>query len=219
MNIFKLVIIFIFITSFAMSQSVPSGAQLKNQKIKGSLPTGWTSVLGWMHAATIEKEQDGKTALITIDYFKFYEYDLKTKTTKVIYEENYDEKNQRNLDENEGRLFPREPKWYNDNAEEGDNTIYNSKIKNGYLIIDVSKTPKNIVHWWMPQQEAKPNCEYYMEVSAKIEGFVGLQIGSDWWEYVGSPWCGDEKCNKLAWISDWYGDTNGQFIIITAPVR
>ena len=222
MKISKLVILVALfsIGSLLAQNSVPNGAQFSKQMIKReNIPNSWSSVVGWLQTVTLQPDQSGKTASITIGYMKLYEYDRSTKKSSVIFDKTFNDKGSRQLSDNEGRLFPREPRWYANNAEGDENYIFNSIIRNGYLTIDVSKTPNKIVHWWTPQLDARDNCDYYMEVSAKIEGDVALQIGSDWWQSVGAQWCGDEQCNKLAWVSDWYGDTGGQFITITAPLK
>ncbi len=125
----------------------------------------------------------------------------------------------RTLNKNEGGLFKRFPRWFSDNSH---TIITNSIIENGLLKIIVSDTPDKIVHWWTERVNASPNCKYGLEIKVRIEGNVSLQLGSDFWRELNSPYNGyDPNCinsnNCEAWVSDWYSDTNGRFIIIRSP--
>ena len=218
--IVKIAVILFSVSTIFTQNSIPNGAQFSKQYVElENIPIDWTSVVGWLQAVSLDPSLNNKTGVITIDYMRLYEYDRNTNKPRLIFEENYNNREIGPLEDYEGRLFPRYPRWYSDNAEGIENYMFNSNIKNGKLIIDASKTTDRICHWWTPQQQARDNCDYYMEVSAKIEGNVGLQVGSDWWQSVGATWCGDQKCNKLAWVSDWYGDTHGEFVLLTAPLK
>lgn len=180
-------------------------------------PSGFTTVLGWLQAATLSKTQQGEPALIIIDYMNLIEKRADG-SEYIVYNEDY------NLSQpylQDGGLFIRSPRWF----DTDDSTpIYNSEIKDGFLILDASATPDNILHWWTDRVYCDPHARYFLEISVKIEGAAGLQLGSDYWvdmESQNNGW--DEDCqgvnNCEAWSSNWYGDTEGQFITIKAPLH
>jgi hypothetical protein len=205
--------VFIFILLSNTYCQVPKGAITKKQNITHEYaPKGWESVINWFQAATISQNNEGEGKIV-IDYIRVYEYNYVSKLSSVIFEENYDE-SFRTLSYDEGGLFKRNPKWY---ADDEHDEIFNSKISNGYLTIYVSETPCNIVHFWTDRFEINRDCKYYTEIKVKIIGKVGLQLGSDWWRTMNSSWSGLDVNNTEAWVSDWYGDTNGKFITIVAP--
>lgn len=193
----------------------PDGALQKIQQLEElTPPSGWEAVLCWLQAVTINKNQVNEEATIVIDYMKMYEVNVKTNNVNLIYEENYNY-DEDNLQEYEGGLYEREPSWYPPGDKHSE--MYNSQIKNGYLYIDVSQTPKKIAHWWTERQYCKANNYYYLEVKVKIIGKAVLQIGADWWRTIDAMPTVYGENNLQAWNSDWFCDTGGKFITITVP--
>lgn len=200
------------------SSIIPNGAILIKEEIqRPTPPNGWSAVICWLQAATLSPNQTNQTAKINIDYMKFLEYNQSTQITDTIEITNYDSISPRPLLENEGGLYRRIPSWFCCN--DSHTVMTNSMISNGILSIDLSLTPDRIAHWWTTRQLLKPNCKYYLLLRVKIEGQASVQIGSDWWITINSPWCGDNVCNRLAWVSDWYGDTGGNYITIKSPIN
>lgn len=206
-----------------LNNTMPEGAIWHKETLRRiTPPSPFTAVLGWFQAATLSKNQIGEAARIIIDYFKLIERDA-NEIERIVHEEDYNISPPRPLicepTYCEGGLYRRSPIWfYSDDRT----SIYNSEIRDGFLVLDASVTPDKILHWWTSRVDCHPNSRYFLEARVKIEGKVGLQLGSDYWVDKYSLWSGyDENCegvnNCEAWISDWYGDTNGQFITIRAP--
>lgn len=85
--------------------------------------------------------------------------------------------------------------------------------------------PKAILHGWTePRIEAASGKEYVAEVLVRVAGDARLQLGMDYWKGEKSEYNGwSEGCktsnNCQAWLSDWIGDTGGEFILWRAPIR
>ena len=199
--------------------NIPEGAIYRQETLRRIYPPdNFTAVLGWFQAATLSQNQSkAETAFITIDYTKIIEK-MSDGSENIILEDNYDNNQPYLID---GGLFPRTPQWFATNES---TPLYNSDVEDGFLNLYVSETPEKILHWWTDRVYCDPNARYFVEVRAKIEGKVGLQIGSDYWVDLYSDYNGyDEDCigvnNCEAWISDWYSDTDGEFIVIFAPLK
>lgn len=202
------------------SSFIPDGAIKEGEEINRiNPPSGFGSVVSWAQAATLSPNQSSnETAKIWVDYMRLIE-DPPGSGTQIIDEVNYDNIEAEPLSISEGGLYDRSPQWYNTDNHA---PVFNSEIKDGILYIDVSKTPNNIVHWWGQRKKSTPNAKYYIEIRFKIEGKIGLQLGVDYWIDLSSDWNGwDQNClgvnNCEAWYSDWFGDTEGEFITIRVP--
>lgn len=203
------------------SSNAPDGAIWNSETIKYSTaPQRFGAVLGWFQIATMKINHDTSiAATIEIDWERVIEITPDGVRT-VVYEENYDSNGQ--LPATDGGLYLREPNWF----PPGDyhEPITDSNVSNGILTINVGATPDRIAHWWTDRVVANENYRYAVEVRARITGELMFQIGSDYWRTLYSPhidgW--DSTCqtsnNCEAWISDWYGDTNNEFITINAPL-
>ena len=142
---------------------------------------------------------------------------LKINSNKnVLYEEHYD------YNENvfgEAGLYVRYPNWYDPASNDFHTQAFNMHVQNGVLSIDVSQTPDNIVHWWTPRQTVKAGAKYSVEIRLKVAGKCSVQLGSDYWRSLTSIAIPNGDNNREAWISDWIGDTNSEFVTVTAPLR
>ena len=123
-----------------------------------------------------------------------------------------------------GGLYTRNPKWFDASAHNFATQAYNIKAAAGLLAIDVSQTPNSMIHWWTNRLTLTPGATYSAEVQFKVEGKTAIIFGSDWWRSTSAPaidWAWDcTKTNNCeAWVSDWYGDTGGQFITVRVPNR
>jgi hypothetical protein len=206
------------------NSSYPDGSIWKNQTIKFEFaPANFTAMLIWAQAATMKSDQPTSTkAVITIDYWKIIE-NVGTQKTE-IYIEHYDYSTPKTFSINEAGLYCRFPSWFDASCNDQHDFAYNMSAVNSYLSIDVSQTPSKIIHWWTPRQVANPNTTYSIEVRLKVEGSTAIQFGLDYWRTLTAPSNGfDPNCvtsnNCEAWISNWVGDTQGQFITVTLPNR
>jgi hypothetical protein len=180
-------------------------------------------MLIWAQAATLKSDQTVSTqALVTIDYWKIIENVGSTKN--IIYEEHYDYNTVKTFTVDEAGLYCRFPKWFDPSCNDQHSIAYNMSAINSFLTINVSQTPDNIIHWWTPRQTIRPNASYSVEARLKVEGSTAIQFGLDYWRTLTSSynWY-DANCltsnNCEAWITDWIGDTKGQFITVTLPSR
>ncbi len=224
-NNLSILIAFLFIASCNVVDNgdskdtiIPDGAIWHNQTLKQVYtPNNFNAVLGWLQAATITPIFSNDSGIIYVDYMKLIE--VTSNIEKTVYFEDYNMTTIRPLNLNEGGLYKRFPKWFVDNSH---TKIMSSSIENGVLKIIVSDTPDRIVHWWTSRVKTLTNSKYLLEIKVKIKGKISLQLGSDFWRELDSPYNGfDPNCitsnNCEAWISDWYSDTNDEFIIIKAP--
>jgi hypothetical protein len=106
---------------------------------------------------------------------------------------------------------------YTDKKSAQGDEYLKSSIQNSVLTIDMNATPDNIAHWWTDRKPCKSGATYYVEMRVRITGQIGLQLSADFWKDMVSSWAGDNVNNREYFNSDWYGDTNGQFIVIRAP--
>lgn len=202
---------------------VPEGAIFASQSIsQENPPSGFGAIVIWAQAATLKGGQSQtEKALVTIDYMKTIEEIGTSRTTLNTEEYNYSNKA---YSTNEAGLYVRYPKWFDPAAKDYHTQATNMVANNGFLVIDVSQTPDNIIHWWLPRVLIKPGAKYYAEVKLKVEGKCAIQLGSDYWRdlYVGfnvyDPNCISSN-NCEAWISNWINDTEGVFKVITVPIR
>jgi hypothetical protein len=195
--------------------NTPQGAWKTQQTITNRyLPADFSAIMGTAHIATMSKNQAGAVATIEVDYMRLIEDDPAT-GTKVLAENHYDIDSTQGLSINQGALYDRSPVWYGNDDHHVPMT--NSSIQNSVLKIDMSTTPDNIAHWWTDRKPCKQGATYYVEMRVKITGQVGLQFGADFWRDMTSSWAGDNVNNREYFNSDWYGDTNGQFIVVKGP--
>lgn len=204
---------------------VPEGAIWKSQAIRRDTPPqGFGAIVIWAQTATLKGGQSkSEKAFVTIDYWKIIEETAQGKNP--IYEEHYDYNSRKIFNTNEAGLYVRYPIWFDPAAKDYHTEAFNMYAQDSFLYIDVSQTPDNIVHWWMQKRQfVQQGAKYSVEIRLKVEGKASVQLGADYWRdlYVGyNTW--DATCqisnNCEAWISDWIGDTGGQFVTVTAPVR
>lgn len=93
--------------------------------------------------------------------------------------------------------------------------ISNSIVSNGLLRIDVGQMPNYVSHWWLPRYVGIPGHRYALKMRFRVHGHIGVQLGCDFWANTYST---NAEDNSEAWLSDWYGDTNGEFVEIVSPL-
>ena len=123
-------------------------------------------------------------------------------------------------------MFPRlsddgKEAWFG--PGKGSNDFHIDQINGGSFAVDLTQASRRIYHAWTdPRTEAKPGAQYFVEVVAKISGSARLQLGVDYWRDMTADYNGyDVTChasnNCEVWVSDWYGDTKGEFVTLRAP--
>lgn len=200
--------------------NVPDGAIWNKETIHyATAPLGFEAVLGWFQVATMKINHDPSiAATIEIDWQRLIAI-APNGTRTVVYEENFDTNGQ--LPATNAGLFLREPEWFPPgNYNE---PITNSNISDGILTIDIAVTPNRIAHWWTGRVVTNENYKYAVEVRVRITGELMFQMGSDYWRTLDIDYnVYDSTCqtsnNCEAWVSDWYGDTNNQFVVINVPL-
>lgn len=197
--------------------AIPNGAIWKQEKIRQeTTPAGFTTVVGWINAATVRPCIADKDARIDIRRIRVIQHDMQTGRETVV----QDVAPADNPLGFERSLFPRVPTWF---VGKGPEAQYIDHLQDGALSIDLTRAPRRIYHGWTaPRSQALPGSTYVVEIEAKISGDARLQLGIDYWRNGSDPYNGyDDHCNGTnnceGWISKWYGDTNGEFVTFRAP--
>jgi hypothetical protein len=199
---------------------IPNGALWKQETIRQkTAPEGFGAAVGWINAATVSPCVTKQTAAkIEIRSIRLIQRENGTGTETVVKEVTFDGKDASAF---ERALFPRVPSWFG--ATEGSRYRNIDRMQNGVFAIDLAKASRRVYHGWTaPRAPALPDAAYFLEVTAKITGEARLQLGMDYWRDPDAPYNGyDDHCNGTnnceAWISDWYGDTGGEFRTFRAP--
>ncbi len=120
----------------------------------------------------------------------------------------------------EGAQFKRNPEWFISGKPAFQKPVV--RLTGGVLSINLKPIPESIVHMWTePRVKAVPGARYGILAVVKVEGDARLQFGMDYWrgnmDYNGwSQGCATSN-NCEAWLSDWIGDTKGQYQTVLVP--
>jgi len=223
-------ILFMFVIFFFCKQddfnkaSVPEGAIWLNETIRRDIPIqGYAALVIWAQAATLRSDQPlTELALVTVDYMEVIE--IVNKDSSVIFSEHYKYQNPKYFTTNEAGLYCRYPKWFDTGCNDEHSGVVNMVAYNDFLTLDISQTPTNIVHWWAPKLNYRQGAKYCVRARLKIEGKTAVQFGMDYWRTLNSGFNGyDFSCetsnNCEAWITDWVGETKGEFVTVVFPKR
>lgn len=199
-------------------ERVPNGALWARQAVlRSTPPKGFGYVIGWFNGATAYPcTRQGIRSTIEIDRVEIIE--STNGNESVIFSEDY--LGDGRLTDAEGTLFVRSPKWFGNGQTE---RMSAASIENGILVIDVTKSSDRIAHWWTKRIPAKQGARYFLSVRARISGDARLQLGADYWVSVDAPYAGyHPECrgtnNCEGWISQWFGDTGGEWKTFRAPL-
>lgn len=186
-----------------------------------SPPAGWKAVIGWAQAMTLKSDHSAsEPASIEIQDFDLLEVDSAGNSRSASGAlETYDVPRSP-IGTGEGALSTRSPP-----CQPGASavTIEHSAVSNGLLRIDLERTPKQYAHWWGNKVDLVPGKRYWIKATIRVSGKAAIQFGLDWWRdkvVLYNKWdpnC-EESNNCEAWVSDWFGDTGGQFVTKTVPV-
>ena len=202
---------------------VPFGAQHPDEIIWRSTPeSGFHAALALIQGATVTpcNTKENREATISIRMLRLIEVNPENQKEKVVAETNFGQgEGGISFD---GMLYRRLPRWYpdNDGGKAPENTITKTEEK---VVIDLSKHPELIYHGWTnPKVEAKEGRQYIVEAEVKISGAARLQLGVDYWREIDSVYnTFDSTCttsnNCEAYLSSWFGPTNGEWKTIRVP--
>ncbi|MDE2059901.1 MAG: hypothetical protein KGL31_13685 [candidate division NC10 bacterium] len=215
------------IRSFA-APSIPQDACIERQTLQtyaNSPPRGYLAVLAWANAMTVSaSHQPGTTASVEIDYIRILEEDVSTgQLTAVAGASEEYSQSRAPLSSGEGALWVRVPRCASGSSSR---TISSSRVSGGVLGIDLASTPGDYAHWWTPRGDIAPftsGKRYLVESRFRVNGGAALQFGLDYWRTKTIDYNGyDVTCvtsnNCEAWVSAWFGDTQGAFIVRQFPV-
>lgn len=199
-------------------ERVPNGALWARQAVlRDTPPKGFNYVIGWFNGTTTYPcTRPGIRSTIEIDRAEIIE-SIGGKES-VIFSEDY--LGDGRLTDAEGILFVRSPKWFGNGQTEPMTSV---AIENDILVVDVTKSSDRIAHWWTKRVPAKQGARYFLSVRARIQGDARLQLGADYWVSADAPYSGyHPECkgtnNCEGWISQWFGDTKGQWKALRAPL-
>ncbi len=186
-----------------------------------SPPAGWKAVIGWAQAMTLKSDHSAsEPASIEIQDFDLMEVDSSGDFKPAGGALDSYDVPRSPISTGEGALFTRSPP-----CQPGASgvTIEDSAVSNGLLRIDLERTPRQYAHWWGNKVDLVPGKRYWIKATIRVSGKAAIQFGLDWWRdkvVLYNKWdpnC-EESNNCEAWVSDWFGDTGGQFVTKTVPV-
>ena len=205
--IIGLVFLFIFCSKEETQQKpvIPEGAIWLEETIRRYTPLPDYSALAiWAQAATIQPNQpETVTANIIVDYWKVIEV-IEGDST-IIYTEEYDYDEKKTFTKDEAGFYCRFPKWFDPGCKDKHDQAFNMSAHNGFLLINMSKIPDVVLHWWTPKLTYKPGAVYCVEARMSIYGETAVQFGMDYWRTLNSgfnvydPTC-ETSNNCEAWI-------------------
>ncbi len=196
------------------SFSVPFGAQHKEETVwRRTAPEDFHAVLALMQVVNVTPcnmpgKRESRLALRAI---RLIERDPVTGNEQVV--SAVTDFSSRGQTVFTGELFPRIPNWYGGSSFKPVGGMFTEK--DGYLVIDVSRSPQFIYHGWTdPKVATKPGMTYSVEMEVKISGLARLQIGVDYWREIDSEYnLFDSTCEKSnnceGYLSRWFGPTDG----------
>ena len=205
-------------TSSVWPGSAPHGAIWERETIHFErVPAGYTTLVGWINAATAVPCSDESAVIprVEIRTFRIIERHADGSERSVA------EIDPREHDRFVGRLFPRVPEWFGET--EGKSEIVLAKNQADRLALDIGRAPLRVYHAWTePRIMIDPDNQYFIEIEANITETARLQVGIDYWRDMQSDYAGwDATCsastNCEGWVSDWYGNTYGEFQTFRAP--
>jgi hypothetical protein len=205
-------------TSLTWPGSAPHGAIWEQETVHFEhVPEGYATLVGWINAATAVPCSDESVVAPRIEI----------RTLRLIARNAAgDERVLAEIDPRErehfvGRLFPRVPEWFGET--EGKSEVAIASVQAEALALELGHAPLRVYHAWTePRITIDPADQHFIELEASITETARLQFGVDYWRDLRSDYAGwDATCSASAncegWVSDWYGNTDGEFRTFRAP--
>lgn len=177
---------------------------------------GFDHLVGMLNAVTVYSCARNRPATIEIQRMEIVRFmpegDFITEATY-----NFEDKNSLVL---KGEYWLRKPKWF---EKQPDQKTVTFQRAGEIFLLDLAKAPENIAHVWTePRVKVVPGARYGILAVVRVTGDARLQFGMDYWRGEASPYNGwSEGCatsnNCEAWLSDWIGDTKGEFKQVLVP--
>lgn len=205
-------------SSIAWPGSAPQGAIWEKETIHWEhVPANYFTLVGWINATTAVPcaDEDAVTPRVEIRKIRIIARDTGGRETVAA------EIDPRDTDTFVGRLFPRVPEWFGET--EGRNEKNIATRTDDRLSLDLGQVPLRVYHGWTePRIWIEPNRQYLLEIEANISETARLQVGIDYWrdqngDYTGWDGTCEHSANCEGWVSNWYGNTYGEFQTFRAP--
>ena len=204
--------------SVSWKKNAPHGAIWEKETILfEKAPADYTMLVGWINATTTIPCEDTSATRPEITIRKLSIISISESGEQQVVETIDPMDGDRFV----GRLFPRIPKWFGETEGRNDSAVAVTTGEGLNLL--VSAIPLRVYHGWTePRIVFDPTLRYGIEIEARISETARLQVGLDYWRDRESDYKGwDATCrssnNCEAFISDWFGNTGGEFRTFIAP--
>lgn len=180
---------------------------------------GFDHVVGMFNAVTVYPCSRGRPATVEIQQFAIVRWDVDGR--KLVTEATVRYDGRHSTYSIDGGQWKRQPEWFISGQPSPQLQV--ARKTGGLLYIDLTAIPEHIYHGWMdPRVKTVSGAHYGVIATVRITGDARLQLGMDYWKGSSSQnigWsAGCVKSNNCeAWLSEWHGDTGGEFKLIVAP--
>lgn len=181
---------------------------------------GFDHLLGMVNIVTAYPCDRGRQATVELRALRINHLDVSTGEFITDKEIRFDTMTKSTGDSMVTQTFRRTP-WFTSGTPWLRHAV--SDVHDGALRFDAHGVPEGIIHGWTTTRfAAEPGIHYFLEAEVRVTGDARLQLGMDYWKGESSPYNGwSEGCVKSnnceAWLSDWIGDTGGEFRLVVAP--
>lgn len=182
---------------------------------------GFTHVVGMWNIVSVLPCDRGNEAGVTFRSLQIIERDRESGSERVVQNLSFNETSREPVAPSfDYTTYYREP-WFTGGGPSFE-PIAAAITDDGYEV-NARFVPKVILHGWTePRVQVVPGREYFLEATLKIAGDARVQLGMDYWKGTSSEYNGWSagylsSNNCQAWLRDWHGDTDGEFISWLVP--
>lgn len=179
---------------------------------------GFTHLVGMWNVVTALPCDRGREASVEFRQFRIIERDGESE--RVVQEISFADERFGNPEAFDYTLYYRNL-WFTGGVPTREPIV--AALEDGTYRLNARFLPKTILHGWTePRVEAVAGKRYFVETEVRVTGDARLQLGMDFWRGAESQYNGwSEDCllsnNCQAWLSDWLGDTGGEFVTWRVP--